>query len=116
MKVKFDKNLFFDIDPQKKYIQKKDYLEFNIDKNNDIKYHVMGNPPFGRQSSLAKKFIKKSCSFCDSISFILPRSFKKESYQKVFPLNFHLIFQEDIELNAFQVNKKEYNVPCVFLI
>ena len=37
------------------------------------KIHIIGNPPFGRQSSLAIKFIKKSVEYCDSISFILPK-------------------------------------------
>ena len=49
---------------------------------NSRKIHVIGNPPFGRQSSLAIKFIKKSCSFSDTISFILPKSFKKDSMKK----------------------------------
>ena len=34
----------------------------------------------------AIKFIKKSCEFCDSVSFILPKSFKKDSLKKTFPL------------------------------
>ena len=49
--------------------------------------HIIGNPPFGRQSSLAIKFIKKSCEFCDTLSFILPKSFKKESLKKHFPFD-----------------------------
>ena len=47
--------------------------------------HFIGNPPFGRQSSLAKKFIKHICS-CDktkTIAFILPKSFKKDSLKKL---------------------------------
>jgi len=81
------------------------------------KIHIIGNPPFGRQSSLAIKFIKQSTSFCDTISFILPKSFKKESMQKHFPLNFHLIYQVDLEDNSFIINdKEEKDVPCVFQI
>jgi hypothetical protein len=47
--------------------------------NIKIIIHIIGNPPFGRQSSTAIKFIKKSCLFCNSLSFILPKSFKKDS-------------------------------------
>ena len=80
------------------------------------KIHVIGNPPFGRQSSLAIKFIKKSCEFCDSVSFILPKSFKKDSLKKSFPLNFHLIFEIDLPDNSFLVDGVEHDVPCIFQI
>jgi len=110
--------LFYDIEPENSTIIKQDYLL--LDTTNIItnynKIHVVGNPPFGRQSSLAIKFIKKSCEFANSISFILPRSFKKSSMQKCFPLHFHLIFEENIQDNAFMVNNESYNVPCVFQI
>jgi hypothetical protein len=114
-------HIFYDILPEHPQIIKQDYL--NIDLTTilypDIhtKIHIIGNPPFGRQSSLAIKFIKKSTSFCDTISFILPKSFKKESMQKHFPLNFHLIYQVDLEDNSFIINdKEEKDVPCVFQI
>jgi len=108
---------FYDIEPDNDEIIQKDYLIYdysNIKKINKI--HIIGNPPFGRQSSLAIKFIKKSCEFCDSISFILPKSFKKDSLKKSFPLNFHLIFEYDLPDNSFLVNNIEYNVPCIFQI
>ena len=69
--------LFYDLEPEHHEIIQKDYLSSeNEFKSNKI--HIIGNPPFGRQSSLAIKFIKKSCLFCDTISFILPKSFKKD--------------------------------------
>ena len=80
------------------------------------KIHVIGNPPFGRQSSLAIKFIKKSCEFCNSVSFILPKSFKKDSLKKTFPLKFHLIFEVDLPDKSFLVDGIEHNVPCIFQI
>ena len=106
----------YDIEPENKKITKKDYLTYipTVTKN---KIHIIGNPPFGRQSSLAKQFIKKSCEFCHSLSFILPKSFKKDSMMKTFPLDFHLIYSEDLQENSFIINNEiEYNVPCVFQI
>ena len=95
----------YDIDPKKNYIVKKDFLspELGIEQYASFKYkiHCIGNPPFGSQSSVARKFIKKCCLFCDTISFILPKSFRKESYQKSFPLNFHLIKEYNLEKDAF---------------
>ena len=77
---------------------------------------VYGNPPFGRQSKLARQFIKHAATFADIIAFILPRSFTKPSMQKAFPLKFHLLSELIIRDNAFIVNGKPYNVPCVFQI
>ena len=72
---------FYDLEPENDEIIKQDYLNFDYTGIADEfnKTHIIGNPPFGRQSSLAIKFIKKSVTYCDSISFILPKSFKKES-------------------------------------
>lgn len=111
---------FYDLEPDNNpEIIQQDYLKYDycsINKSEYNKIHIIGNPPFGRQSSLAIKFIKKSCEFCDSISFILPKSFKKDSLKKTFPLHFHLIFEMEIPDNAFIVNGIEHNVPCVFQI
>ena len=107
---------FYDLEPNNDEIIKQDYLLYDYTecKKNFRKIHIIGNPPFGRQSSLAIKFIKKSCEFCDSISFILPKSFKKESFKKKFPLNFHIVFEIDLPDNSFLVDGVEHNVPCIF--
>jgi predicted RNA methylase len=113
-----DNFIFYDIEPEHEEIIKQDYLLFDY---NELKHkydniHIIGNPPFGRQSSLAIKFIKKSCEFCNTISFILPKSFKKDSLKKTFPLNFHLMFEMDLPDKSFLVDGIEHNVPCVFQI
>jgi predicted RNA methylase len=106
---------FYDIDPQNKEIIKSDFLEYNNDDKFN-KIHIIGNPPFGRQASSAIKFIKKSGSFAKSISFILPKSFKKDSMKKHFPLKYHLIYEIDLPEKSFLVNNIEYDVPCIFQI
>lgn len=118
--------LFYDLEPEEHVeIIKQDYLLLDcsaiksdtIKSDNPIeKIHVIGNPPFGRQSSLAIKFIKKSCEFCDSLSFILPKSFKKDSMKQKFPSNFHLLYEMDLPDKSFVVNGIEHDVPCVFQI
>lgn len=110
----FSKVLCYDIEPRKPYITKEDFLQLDTSQLTNV--HCVGNPPFGRQSSLAKKFIKKCCSFSNSVSFILPKSFKKPSFDRVFPLQFHKVFEEDCPRNSFLVNEVEYDVPCVFQI
>ena len=118
IKLLSNNNIFYDLEPDNLEIIKQDYLELNYD-NIQKKYqkiHVIGNPPFGRQSSLAIKFIKKSCEFCDTISFILPKSFKKDSLKKRFPLNFHLVLELDLPEKSFLVDNNEYNVESIFQI
>ena len=110
--------IFYDLEPDNNEIIIQDYLlyDYTIVKNDYNKIHIIGNPPFGRQSSLAIKFIKKSSEYCDSISFILPKSFKKDSMKKHFPLHFHLIAEHDLPVNSFLIDNKEYDVQCVFQI
>lgn len=114
----FTTSIFYDLEPENPEIIQQDYLSGNYAeltaKFSNI--HIIGNPPFGRQSSLAIKFIKKSCEFCTSVSFILPKSFKKDSLKKTFPQNFHLIFERDLPAKSFLVDEVEHDVPCVFQI
>ncbi len=108
-------HIFCDLEPEDPEIMKQDFLEFSVPSVAG-KIHIIGNPPFGRQSSMAIKFIKKSCSFCDSLSFILPKSFKKDSMKSKIPLNFHLVFEHDLPDKSFLVDGIEHDVPCVFQI
>ena len=109
---------FYDIEPEHEEVFKQDFLEFDYNKIEAkfINIHIIGNPPFGRQASMAIKFIKKCCLFAKSISFILPKSFKKDSMQKCFEKHFHLIYEMDLSENSFLVNGIESDVPCVFQI
>jgi predicted RNA methylase len=110
--------LFIDIDPESEGIIKMDYLDLDPEVLEGLfkRIHIIGNPPFGRQSTTAIKFIKKSCEFCDTISFILPRSFRNATMKKYFPLDFHLVYQINLQKNSFKINDKYHNVCCVFQI
>jgi predicted RNA methylase len=120
IKSLFKNYQFYDLEPENSEIIKQNYLDFDhnsiIESHCFNKIHVIGNPPFGRQSSLVIKFIKISAEYCNSISFILPKSFKKETLKKHFPLNFHLICECDLPDNSFMVDNNSYDVPCVFQI
>ena len=118
IKTLSNNHLFYDLEPEHTEIIKQDYLTLDYQhlssQFNNI--HIIGNPPFGRQSSMAIKFIKWSCNFCNSLSFILPKSFKKDTLKHKFPLMFHLVFEQDLPKNSFLVDDKEHDVPCVFQI
>jgi predicted RNA methylase len=109
-------SIFIDKYPMHKNVIKMDYLKFNVDVSKFKKVHIVGNPPFGFKASMAIKFIKHSVKFCDTIAFILPRSFAKYSMQKSMPLNFHLARSMSIPQYAFLYKNKKYNVPCIFQI
>ena len=104
-----------DIDPKSVDIIKADFLDW-VPHVQNKKRVVFGNPPFGRQGSLAKAFIGRACSFADIVAFVLPRSFVKPSMLRAFPLKFHCVLTEVIEKDAFEVNGAPYDVPCVFQI
>lgn len=106
-----EKRIGIDIDPQYEGIIKKDFLTYSPMKGK--KYAIIGNPPFGRVSSLAVKFFNKSAEFADVIAFILPRTFKRISIQNRLNLNFHLLYTEDIPIGSFT---PKMSAKCVFQI
>ena len=105
-----------DIDPRASDIQQQDYLTWTP-HTYQKPVIVCGNPPFGRQSSLAKAFILKSCAYASVIAFILPKSFTKPSMFNVFHRTFHLVDSLELEKHSFLIGGGEpYDVPCVFQI
>ena len=106
----------YDIEPDHQNIIQRDFLRVPYQRIAGEMVHVIGNPPFGRQSSLALQFIRTSAEFADTISFILPKSFKKESLKNKIPLYFHLLHEMELSEPAFCIGDKSYHVPCVFQI
>jgi hypothetical protein len=106
----------YDIQPEHPIIINKDFLTVKNDLH-PSNTHIIGNPPFGRQSMLCKRFIKKSIELgAASISFILPKSFKKEEMQQFIDPFYHLILSSDLPPFSFLYDKQNYHVPCVYQI
>lgn len=106
--------LAFDLIPEDSSIKQQDFFAFSPEENK--KYLVIGNPPFGQQGKMAIAFFKKAASFANTIAFILPKSFKKLSIQNRLPLNFILKQEIELPLNSFTLFGEEYNVPCIFQV
>lgn len=107
----------YDINPENKNIKQADWLK--LDKNIFKAFKnilVIGNPPFGVQNNLAIKFFNESASFCDTIAFILPKSFRKNSIKNKLNLYFHLKKELLLDGDCFLINGKKYSVPCTFQI
>jgi len=108
-----NKRLGIDISPKTRGVIKMDFLNFTPQSSK--KYLVVGNPPFGKISSLAIKFFNKSAEFADCIAFIIPRTFKRVSVQNKLNLNFKLIYNKDLPLNPCCFTPK-MSAKCCFQI
>jgi hypothetical protein len=97
-----DNKIGIDISPEQPNIIKQDFFEYYPpnDKKNIL---VIGNPPFGRVSSLAIKFFNHSAKWANVIAFIIPRTFRKISVQNKLNEMYHLVYDEEIQ-----------NKPCCF--
>ena len=117
---KIEDCIAIDISPEHPDIMKGDFLkdDFLFDEmKKENKILVIGNPPFGNRSSLAIQFINKAAEFADTIAFILPRSFRKESVQRRINKNLWLVQDIDLfEESCFTFKGQDYFVRCVFQV
>ena len=112
IKALCNNTVFIDVDPKHSAVDVADFLNFNIDLSKFKKVHILGNPPF----SLIKKFIKKGTGIANTIGFILPLSFRKDSRKKLFPLNYHCIHETILLNNKFMFQGTLKTIPTVFQI
>ena len=106
-----------DIEPMADHIGRVDYLNsHDLFKTNHSSIVVIGNPPFGKNSSTAVRFFNHSASYANEIAFILPRTFRKMSIQNRLHEKFHLVSDSDVEKGAFLLNGIPYDVPCTWQI
>lgn len=105
-------SLMLDIMPESDNIMQQDFLTF---KSAEYKYYL-GNPPFGKNSSLAKQFFNHAAKGKGVIGFIVPRTFRKTSVQNALDLNFWLIEEVTLPENSFTLDGEAYSVPCIFQV
>lgn len=103
-----------DIEPEDESIIKEDFFSYSAPQAYPIL--VVGNPPFGEQSSLAIKFFNHAASFAETIAFVLPKSFRKVSIQNKLDLNFWLVKETEMPENSFLLGEEDYSVPCMFQV
>jgi hypothetical protein len=108
-----DNRLGVDIHPQREGVQPGDFLNYSLPAK---KYLALGNPPFGKNSSLAIQFFNRCAMFCEIIAFIVPKTFKKVSVINKLQENFHLVEELELPEFAFELEGFDYDVPCVFQI
>lgn len=86
---------------------------FNANKN---KILVIGNPPFGKNNKIAKAFINEAGKFADTIAFILPRSFMKDSVINSLPINYEVVVNEIVQDDLFDFYGDLLSIPTTILI
>ncbi len=96
-RIPTDKRVGIDISPDHDDIVEQDFLTYTPPSGIG-KILVVGNPPFGRVSSLAIKFFNHASNWADVIAFIIPRTFRRVSVHNKLNTNFHLVFDEDIPM------------------
>lgn len=94
--VESHKLIGIDISPEHPDILKQDFLTYTPPPSSTSQnILVVGNPPFGKVSSLAIKFFNHSSRWANVIAFIVPRTFRRISVQNKLNRQFHLVFDED---------------------
>ena len=113
-KIPTSKKIGIDIEPEHTDIINKNFFDYNppVGFNNIL---VVGNPPFGRVSSLAIKFFNHAAKWCNVIAFIIPKTFRRVSLQNRLHKKFHLIYYEEIPSEPCSFSPP-MQVKCCFQI
>lgn len=93
-----DKIVSYDIEPKHPKVILSDYLKTDIGYKN---YVSITNPPFGRMSTLAKKFFNHAADHSDYICYLIPKSWRKWSTQNSLDNRFHLVADIELPKNCF---------------
>ena len=104
----------YDLDPKHNDITKQDWLAYTHKDGKNIL--VVGNPPFGKNNTLAVKFINKAAEFADWIAFILPKGFKRIPTQNRISNSHSLYAEEDLPKNSFYLPDEMAGNLMMFLL
>lgn len=91
-----NKIISYDIEPHHPLVTKGNFLEQDLDLVNAV---TISNPPFGRNHSLSVPFFQHAAKFSEYIVFIVPRSWRKWTILNKLNRNFHLIRDDDLNIN-----------------
>lgn len=114
----------FDVSPapHRKDIRVHDFLTDTLPRlplpRGDGARIVVGNPPFGKKSSLVHAFIERAFTHAkaDIVAFIVPVAMRKWAAQRCMDMSIRLIADEDLPEQAFEFRGKPYGLRCCFQI
>ena len=115
-KIPSEKKIGIDISPEHENIIKQDFFDYlpKLSENKE-EILVIGNPPFGKVSSLAIRFFNHAAEWATTIAFIIPRTFRRISVQNKLNKSFHLILDEEIATSPCSFSPPMM-VKCCFQI
>jgi hypothetical protein len=92
-----------DIEPRDPRVIAADFLE------SDLPVLLQGaavvtNPPFGRNNSLSVPFFNRAATFASVIVFVVPRSWRKWSVINRLDPAFHLVWDQDLDVDYLDAN------------
>jgi hypothetical protein len=109
-----ERRLGIDITPRHSDLLEMDFLEWNPPAQGG-RILTIGNPPFGQRAAIAVQFVERACLFSQVVAFILPRSFKKYTFQNRVPKDFHLVDWFDCE-DFLRPDGETVKVKAVFQV
>lgn len=106
--------LAYDIEPKHPLVQQANFLETSLTATNAI---TISNPPFGRNNSLSIPFFNHAADSSDYIAFLVPRSWRKWSVINRLDRRFHLVHDEDLQIDyvdqhGHPINEKNRLKTC----
>lgn len=105
-----------DLEPKHPEVVEADFLNDFAPKPGVGRWICCGNPPFGKNSSLAVRFFNRAAEFCHVIAFVVPLTFRKSSLQKKLHKFFELEAEMTLPEQAFVFEGGPYAVPCSFQV
>lgn len=115
LSVGFREIISFDIEPHHDLITAGSYLDQVLTINGAV---TVSNPPFGRNNALSIPFFNHAARNSDLIVFIVPRSWRKWTVQNKLDRRFHLVKDDDLDINYVDasgelLSKKNVLRTCV---
>jgi hypothetical protein len=103
----------YDIKPENDNIIEADFLKLELSRED---YITIGNPPFGKKSSLAIEFFNKTARHSKVVAMILPSTFMKWSVQSKLDPSFKLVEYKKLEEESFTFQGAGFSVRTYFMI
>ncbi len=107
-------SIAMDIAPKRHDILKTDFFQWK--PWTSLPAIVVGNPPFGKNSAIARRFFDHAASFAEVVAFIVPRTFQKQNFVNRLDRRMHLIDEMPLDDLSFEFEGEPYAVPTVFQI
>jgi hypothetical protein len=112
--IPVENKIGLDIAPEDPSILTQDFFDYTPSSDQKT-ILVLGNPPFGRVSSLAIKFFNHASKWATVIAFIIPRTFRRISVQNKLNPYFYLEHDEDIPMEPCSF-EPAMSAKCCFQI